>query len=101
MMKVYQIKSIGDKATRFFNGDYPIDEREVELVSLDADMYESFYCDLEDVYAAGDYYVGQLIIADIRYSTCKKCGHCHEKAYAYSIELIDEIEKFRKEGKLK
>ena len=40
-LELYQIKKVGDLATRYFNGDYPVDERELELVKLDADRYES------------------------------------------------------------
>lgn len=96
-MEIYQIKSVGDLATRYYNGDYPIDERELELVKLDADRYESIIAETSDAHANRNYYVGQIVKAEIRYSLCNKCGHCHPKAYCYSIDTIPELEKNKEE----
>ena len=96
-MDFFQIKKVGDLATRYFNGDYPVDERELELVKLDADRYESIIVETADVYASCNYYVGQIVKADVRYSLCNKCGHCHPKAYCYSIETIPELDKIKEE----
>ena len=90
--ELFQIKTVGDLATRYFNGDYPVDERELELVKLDADRYESIIVELADAYASPNYKVGQIVKVDVRYNMCTKCGHCHPKAYCYSIELIPELD---------
>lgn len=93
----YQIKKVGDLATRYFNGDYPVDERELEIIKLDADRYESIVVETVDAYASRNYYVGQIVKADVRYSLCNKCGHCHPKAYCHSIETIPELDKIKEE----
>ena len=93
----YQIKKVGDIATRYYNGDYPVDEQELEIVKLDADRYESIIVETVDAYASPNYYVGQIIKAEVRYQLCNKCGHCHPKAYIYSLETIPELDEIRKE----
>ena len=93
----YQIKKVGDLAIRYFNGDYPVDERELEIVKLDADRYESIVVETVDAYASHNYYVGQIVKAEVRYSLCNKCGHCHPKAYCYSVETIPELGKKKKD----
>ena len=95
--ELFQIKKIGDIATRYYHGDYPVDEQELELVKLDADRYESIIVEFEDAYASPNYYVGQIIKAEVRYSLCNKCGHCHPKAYCYSLETIPELDDIKKE----
>lgn len=95
--ELYQIKKIGDMATRYFNGNYPVDEQELEIVKLDADRYESIIVEVADAYASPNYYVGQIIKAEVRYSLCNKCGHCHPKAYCYSVETIPELGKKKKD----
>lgn len=91
--ELYQIKKVGDLATRYLKGDYPVDERELELVKLDADRYESIIVEFADAYASTSYKVGQIVKVDVRYSMCTKCGYCHPKAYCYSIEIIPELDK--------
>jgi len=78
-------------ATRYLGGDRPMDEQELEIVRLDADSYESIIVEVVDAYASPNYHVGQIIKAEVRYSLCNKCGHCHPKAYCYSVETIPEL----------
>ncbi|MBQ2210197.1 MAG: hypothetical protein II404_09570 [Prevotella sp.] len=92
----FQIKKVGDMATRYYDGDCQIDERELELVKLDADRYESIIAEVADAYASANYHVGQIIKAEVRYSLCNKCGHCHPKAYCYFVETIPELSNITK-----
>ena len=90
-LKIYQIKKVGDVATRYYGGVNPVDEQELEIVKLDADRYESIIVEVVDAYASPNYFVGQIIKAEVRYSLCNKCGHCHPKAYCYSLDTIPEL----------
>lgn len=96
-MELYQIKNVGDLAIRYYDGERSVDERDLELVKLDADRYESIIVETADVYASRNYYVGQIVKAEVRYSLCNKCGHCHPKAYCYSIDIIPELDTIKEE----
>ena len=96
-MELYQIKNVGDLATRYLDGERAVDERDLELVKLDADRYESIIVETADVYASRDYFVGQIVKAEVHYSLCNKCGHCHPKAYCYSIDTIPELDNIKED----
>lgn len=91
-LQFYRITSVGDLTTRYFNGSTAINEQEVGLEPLDGDNPENFICELVDVYTSENYHPGQVVVADVRYRQCKKCGHCHDVAYAYHFEPLKGVE---------
>lgn len=99
-LKLYKITSVGDLKTWQFNGCSPVDEQEVGLEPLDGDNPESFICELVDVYTSKNYHPGQVVVADVRYRQCNKCGHCHEVAYAYHFEALKGVSMLGLEGEV-
>lgn len=99
-LQLYRITTVGDLRTRYFNGSSPVDEQEVGIEPLYGDNRESFICELVDVYTSSNYHPGQVVVADVRYRQCKKCGHCHEIAYAYHFEALKGFSMLGLEGEV-